>query len=80
MEYAMKDTSGVEVRIHSFLTPAISRSSQLHACDHFTLDARWLRGWMGSRAGSETFETTEISTTPGIELRISGCPVRSLQP
>ena len=79
MKYAMKDASGVEVRIHSFLTSAIGRNGQRHACDYFTLDARWIRGWMGSRVGSDAFEKTKISTMPGTELRISGCPVRSLQ-
>jgi len=80
MKHAMKDISGVNIQIHSFLTSAIGRSGQLHACDHFALDARCIRGWMGSRAGSDAFEKTKISTMPGIELRIYGCPVRSLQP
>jgi len=63
MKYAMKDTSGVEVGIHSFLISEIGRSGKLHACD-FILAARWIRGWMGSGAGSDVFEKIKISTIP----------------
>jgi hypothetical protein len=73
----MKAYGGVHVKIHIFLTSALTGVELSASCpDRIIPGTHWLRGWVGLTAGLDDVEKRKFFTLPGLELPTFGLPAR----
>jgi hypothetical protein len=75
----MKASGAVDIKIHIFLTWALSCQLQARPLFHREGAPRthWIGDWVDPRAGLDELEKRKFFTLPGPELRPVCCPARS---